>query len=71
MAPSGRNGRVAAGDAGSSPGAPYKYHLLAVNAQNKIFLLRYKITCTGWAHSALRAKLRSGAGAAGNAFSSP
>jgi hypothetical protein len=46
---------VAAGDGGSSPRAPYKYHPLAVNAPKKMCLLGYKITCTGWARIALRA----------------
>jgi hypothetical protein len=40
--------------------APYKYHLLAVNTPKKMCRLRSKITCTGWAHSALRADWQSG-----------
>jgi hypothetical protein len=34
-------------------------------------VLGYKITCTGWAQSALRSEWRSGGGAAGDAGSSP
>jgi hypothetical protein len=55
-----RSGGGEAGDAGSSPRAPYKCHLLAVHAPKKMCLLGYKITCTGWAHSALGVEWRRG-----------
>jgi hypothetical protein len=53
---SGRNRGGAAGDAGSSPRVPYKYHLLAVNAPKKMCLLGYKIIFAWWAHSTLRSE---------------
>jgi hypothetical protein len=62
---------VAAGNAGSLPPAPYKYHRLAVNASKKVCLLRYIIARTGWAHSALRAEWRNGGRAARDVGSSP
>jgi hypothetical protein len=51
---------VAAGDGGSSPRAPYKYHALAVNAPKKMCLLGYKLTFAWWAHIAIRAECQSG-----------
>jgi hypothetical protein len=60
ISPSGRNGGGAAGDAGSSPQALYKYHRLAVNTPKKMCLLGYKIIFAWWAHIALRAEWRRG-----------
>jgi hypothetical protein len=57
-----------AGDAGSSPRAPYKYHPLAVNAPKKMLLLGYKIIFPWWAISPSG---RNGRVAAGDAGSSP
>jgi hypothetical protein len=50
---------VAAGDAGSSPWVPYKYHPLAVHAPKKMCLLGYKIIFAWWAHIALKVTVRA------------